>query len=165
MKVFGIIGNKNSGKTFFVRKIINKLTLLKFKVGSIKHAHHNFDIDKPDTDSYMHRQAGSEQVIISSSKRWAKIIELNNSKEKSLSELINELDKPDIVIVEGFKNENHSKIEIIKDPSDSSFFLFNNIKNVIAIISDIKIDSFDKKQFKKKQIDEIVEYILNYKNE
>jgi len=111
----------------------------------------------------MHRQAGSEQVIISSSKRWAKIIELKNAKEKNLTELINELDKPDIIIVEGYKNENHLKIEIIKDSSNSSNYLFKNIKNVIALISDIQIDSFNNKQFNKNQVDEIVNYILNYK--
>lgn len=162
MKVFGIVGLKNSGKTYFVKKIISKLISLNLRIASIKHAHHDFEIDQPNTDSYMHRQAGSEQVIISSSKRWAKIIELKNVKEKNLTELINELDKPDIVIVEGYKNESHLKIEIIKDPSNSSSYLFKNIKNVIALISDIKIDSFNKKQFNKNQVDEIVNYILNY---
>ena len=163
MKVFGIIGLKNSGKTYFVKKIISKLVSLNYRIASIKHAHDDFKIDQPNTDSYKHRQAGSEQVIISSSKRWAKIIELKNAKEKNLTELIYELDKPDIVIVEGYKNENHLKIEIIKNPFNSSSFLFKNIKNVIALISDIKIDSFDNKQFKKNQVDEIVNYILNYK--
>ena len=80
MKVFGIIGLKNSGKTYFVKKIINRLILLNLRVASIKHAHHGFDIDKPNTDSYIHRQAGSQQVIISSSKRWAKISELKNNR-------------------------------------------------------------------------------------
>ena len=163
MKIFGIVGLKNSGKTYLVKKIISKLVSLNLRIASIKHAHHDFEIDQPNTDSYMHRQAGSEQVIISSSKRWAKIIELKNAKEKNLIELINELDKPDIVIVEGYKNENHLKIEIIKDPSNSSSYLFKNIKNVIALVTDIKIDSFNNKQFNKNQVDEIVKYILNYK--
>ena len=161
MKIIGIVGLKNSGKTNFVERIIEKLTLLNLRVASIKHAHHDFDIDLPNTDSYIHRKAGSEQVIISSSKRWAKIIELKNEKEKNLNELINELNKPDIVIVEGFKNESHPKIEIIKDPLNTSMYLFKNLKNVIALISDTNINSFKKKQFKKNQIDEIVEYMLN----
>tara|TARA_B110000116_G_C16752883_1_gene544270 strand:- start:46 stop:540 length:495 start_codon:yes stop_codon:yes gene_type:complete len=164
MKVFGIIGLKNSGKTYFVKKIITKLKSLNLKVASIKHAHDDFNIDLPNTDSYMHREAGSEQVIISSSKRWAKIIELNSSQERNLGELIDELDKPDIVIFEGYKKEAYPKIEIIKDPLDISTHLFNNLQNVIAVISEIKIDSFNKKQFNKNQIDEIVQYILNYEN-
>ena len=162
MKIFGIIGLKNSGKTYFVKKIISKLILLDLKVASIKHAHHDFDIDKPNTDSYMHRQAGSEQVIISSAKRWAKIFELKNSKEKTLSELIEELDKPDIVIVEGYKKDNHLKIEVIKDALDISSYLFKDIENVIALITDTKINSFNNKQFNKNQINEIVNYILSY---
>ena len=162
MKVFGIVGLKNSGKTYFARKIISKLVSLNLKVASIKHAHHNFEIDKPNTDSYMHRQAGSEQVIVSSNKKWVKITELKDLKEKNLFELINELNKPDVIIVEGYKNEKHPKIEIIKDPSNISSYLFHQIDNVIALISDIEITSFNKKQFNKNQIDEIVNYILNY---
>ena len=120
MKICGIVGWKNSGKTFFARELISFFTHQKLKVASIKHAHHNFDIDKPNTDSFLHRRAGSQQVIISSSKRWAKISELNKSNEKTLYELIDELNSPDIIIVEGFKNEKHAKIEIIKDDSDPS---------------------------------------------
>ena len=162
MKVFGIIGWKNSGKTFIAEKIISKLSKLNYNVASIKHAHHDFDIDHPNTDSFIHRMAGSKQVIISSSKRWAKIHELNNSPEKSLDDLINQLDKPDIVIVEGYKKEKHSKIEIIANPLDRSTFMFNNFVNVEAIITETFIDDFKKNQFKKNQIDEIVNFILNF---
>ena len=61
MKVIGIIGWKNSGKTFFAQKIINNLSKKGLKIGSIKRAHHDFDIDKPNTDSYLHRKAGSHE--------------------------------------------------------------------------------------------------------
>ena len=163
MIIFGIVGWKNSGKTYFAQKIISSLSSKKIRVASIKHAHHDFDIDLPQTDSFLHRKAGSQQVIISSSKRWAKISELNENEEKKLDDLINELDDPEVVIVEGYKNENHPKIEIIKDSLDNSTFMFKELKNVSAIVSDINISSFYKKQFKKNQIDEIVEYILTYK--
>ena len=139
MKVFGIVGWKNSGKTFFAQQIISTLSSLNLKVASIKHAHHDFDIDKPNTDSYLHRKAGSQQIIVSSSKRWAKITELKQSKEKTLYELINELNISDIVIVEGFKNEKHSKIEIINNNSEPSTYLFPHLNNVIGIVSDSKI--------------------------
>ena len=159
MKVFGIVGLKNSGKTYLIKKIINQLKSMNLRVASIKHAHHNFEIDKPNTDSYDHRLAGSEQVIISSPKRWAKITELNFSKEKNLNELLSELHSPDIVIVEGYKKENHPKIEIIKDCSNSSTFLFKNINNVIAIVTDVKINSFGHKQFSRNQFKEITKFI------
>ena len=163
MKVFGIIGWKNSGKTYFVQQIISILSSQNLRVASIKHAHHDFDIDKPDTDSYLLRKAGSQQVIISSTKRWAKIYELKNSPEKKLNELINELENPDVVIVEGFKNENHPKIEIIKDAQDRSSFMFNNLNNIVALITNIHIESFAHDQFKKNQLKQIVEFILSYK--
>ena len=162
MKVFGIVGWKNSGKTYFAQQIISTLSSQNFRVASIKHAHHDFDIDQPETDSYLLRKAGSRQVIVSSAKRWVKINELKDSSEKKLNELINELENPEVVIVEGFKNENHPKIEIIKNPHDGSSFMFNNLNNIVALISDIHIDSFTHSQFKKNQIKQIVEFILNY---
>jgi len=158
MKIIGVIGWKNSGKTFYVQEIIKILRKKGYSVASIKHAHHEFDVDKPKTDSFLHRKAGSQQVIISSSKRWVKITELENSTEKNLTELIQQLSTTDIVIVEGFKNDNHPKIEIIKEKSKN--YLFNQISNVVALISDIEVDSNIRK-FKKNEIDLIVNFILN----
>jgi len=162
MKVIGIIGWKNTGKTFLAQKIIKKLSAKGLSVSSIKRAHHDFDIDKPDTDSYLHRKSGSKQVIISSAKRWAKITELDGEKEKKLSELLNELKNPDIVIVEGFKQESHPKIEIIN--SSKSEHLFKQIKNVVAIIAEEKL-SISIPQFNTNEIDLIVEFILKIPNE
>ncbi len=159
MKIIGIVGWKNSGKTYFASKIIKKLKIKNYRVASIKHAHHEFDIDYKNTDSFIHRESGSSQVIVSSSKRWVKITELKNSKELSLQDLINQLSETDIVIVEGFKNEDHPKIEIIKNASNN--YLFKKISNIKAIISDEKI-STNLKQFKKNDIDNIVNYILEH---
>ncbi len=157
MKLVGIVGWKNSGKTYFVSQIIRILKSKNIRVASIKHAHHDFDIDHENTDSYIHRASGSSQVIVSSSKRWAKITELNNSDEKTLNELISELSDTDIVIIEGFKNENHPKLEVIKKGNNN--FLFNEISNIQAIITDEKINT-DLKQFKKNEINNIVNFIL-----
>ena len=159
MKICGIVGWKNSGKTFFAQKLISFFKHQKLNVASIKHAHHNFDIDKEGTDSFLHRMSGSQQVIISSSKRWAKISELNNVNEKTLTELISELDNPDIVVVEGFKKENHPKIELIKN-QDESTYLFPHINNVLALVTDLEIKSSIKK-FKIDEIKNLTEYILN----
>ena len=163
MKVIGIIGWKNSGKTFFIQKIIKTLCKRGLKVSSIKRAHHYFDIDKPNTDSYLHRKAGSKQVIVSSSKRWAKIVELYGSKEKQLDQLISQFENIDIVIVEGFKNENHPKIEIINNPLKPSTFMFTKFNNIVALISDTPIPGYSQLQFKKSEIKKVVQFILNYK--
>ena len=158
MKIIGIVGWKNTGKTYYMSEIIKKLKSKNYHIASIKHAHHEFDIDHKNTDSFIHRISGSSQVIISYSKRWAKINELENENEKKLDELISELSDTDIVLVEGYKNENHPKIEVINEKENKH--LFQNIKNVRAIISDVNLDT-DLKQFKKNEIDKIVNFILN----
>ena len=156
-KVIGIVGWKDVGKTFFATEIIKLLVEKGYKVGSIKHAHHDFDIDKPGTDSFRHRQSGSSEVIISSSKRWAKIIENNNKNEKKLNELLREFNDIDVAIVEGFKKENHPKIEII---SKNSKNINNEIKNVVAIVADDKIDS-SKPVFKKNDVESLAQFIID----
>ena len=153
----GIVGWKDSGKTFLAQRLIEFFSKKKLIVASIKHAPHDFDIDKPGTDSYLHRQAGSQQIIVSSSKRWTKIVELKHKSEKKLNELLKELDSPDIVIIEGFKEASHPKIEIIK--KNSNDYLFPKIKNVLGLVSDNKIDT-NLPQFKRKEIDKIAKFIL-----
>tara|TARA_A100001011_G_scaffold32391_1_gene31179 strand:+ start:234 stop:716 length:483 start_codon:yes stop_codon:yes gene_type:complete len=157
MKIVGIVGWKNSGKTTIAAKIINKLRSRNFGVASIKHALHEFDVDYENTDSFKHRVAGSSQVIVSSSKRWVKISELNDTKEKTLNELISQLSETDIVIVEGFKNEDHPKIEIINNDNDN--YLFKKVKNIKAIITNYKLQT-NMKIFKNDEIDNIVNFIL-----
>ena len=155
-KIIGITGWKDVGKTYYASLIIKLLVKKGYKVGSIKHAHHEFDIDKPGTDSFKHREAGSSQIIISSSKRWAKITENNNVNEKSLDELIKELHNVDIVVVEGFKKDNHLKIEILpKGLNDIN----KETKNIIAIVSnDLKDTTIP--IFKENDIENLVEFII-----
>ena len=155
-KIIGITGWKDVGKTYYASLIIKSLVKKGYKVGSIKHAHHDFDIDKPGTDSFKHREAGSNQVIVSSSKRWAKITENNNKNEKSLDELIKELHNVDIIIVEGYKKDNHPKIEILsKDLKNRN----RETNNVIAIVSDDLKDTIIP-VFKKNDIENLVEFIV-----
>ena len=154
----GIVGWKNSGKTFFAQRLIEYFSKKNLVVASIKHAHHNFEIDKPGTDSYLHRQAGSQQIIVSSSKRWTKIVELKDRSEKNLDELLKELDSPNIVIIEGFKNSPHPKIEIVKENSDN--YLFSKLKNVIGIVSNKQLET-NLPQFKREEIDKLAKFILN----
>ncbi len=155
-KIIGITGSKDVGKTYYATLIIKLLVERGYKVGSIKHAHHDFDIDKPGTDSFKHRKAGSNQAIISSSKRWAKITENYDNNEKNLEQLIEEFHNVDIVVVEGFKKENHPKIEI------SGKGLKNRnkeINNVIAIVSDELRDT-STAVFKKNDTKNLVEFII-----
>ena len=155
-KIIGITGWKDVGKTYYASLIIKLLVKKGYQVGSIKHAHHDFDIDKPGTDSFKHREAGSNQVIVSSSKRWAKITENNNKNEKSLDELIQELQNVDVIVVEGFKKDNHPKIEILsKDLNNRN----KETKNVIAIVSDDLKDTITP-VYKENDIENLVEFII-----
>ena len=155
-KIIGITGWKDVGKTYYASLIIKLLVKKGYEVGSIKHAHHDFDIDKPGTDSFKHREAGSNQVIVSSSKRWAKITENNNKNEKSLDELIQELYNVDIIIVEGYKKDNHPKIEILgKDLKNRN----KETNNVIAFVSDDLKDT-SAPVFKKNDTKNLVNFII-----
>lgn len=109
--VFGVTGWKNSGKTTLSERIIAELTARGFAVASVKHAHHSFDIDKPGTDSFRHRQAGARETAIVGGARWAVMHELRGDEEPSMGQIIARLSPCDIVIVEGYKRESHPKIE------------------------------------------------------
>ena len=158
MKVIGIVGWKNSGKTRLVTSLIRYFINKKLNVATIKHAHHNFEIDKKGTDSYLHRKAGAHEVIISSSKRYAKIEEING-EEMSLKNLVKRINNADIIIVEGFKKENHKKIEVIRSINNKEP-LYKSLKNIIAIVSNKKINT-KIPTFNDKSIHKIADFILN----
>ena len=88
MRVFGITGWKNSGKTGLMERLVAEITGFGFTVSTLKHAHHSFDVDHEGKDSYRHREAGASQVILASRNRWAVMSELRGAEEPSLSELM-----------------------------------------------------------------------------
>lgn len=111
MKVFGVVGWKNGGKTTLVVNLVNHFIACGVSVSTVKHAHHAFDIDHPGRDSWRHRDAGARQVAVASASRWALMTELRGDPEPSLDELLGRLAPVDLVLVEGFKRESHPKIE------------------------------------------------------
>ncbi|SLN74459.1 molybdopterin-guanine dinucleotide biosynthesis protein B [Oceanibacterium hippocampi] len=112
MRVLGISGWSGSGKTTLVSRLIPVLTATGLRVSTIKHAHHGFDVDRPGKDSWRHREAGATEVMVSSAKRWALMHEHREETEADLAELLRHMSPVDLVLVEGFKHENHPKIEI-----------------------------------------------------
>ena len=112
MKIFGIAGFKNAGKTTLIVELIRELNSRGLRIATVKHAHHEFDIDHPGKDSHQHRTAGAEEVIISSGRRWAHIRELGEAPEPSLDELLQHMGEPDLVLVEGYKHGKHPKLEL-----------------------------------------------------
>lgn len=112
MRVFGITGRKNSGKTTLVVRLIEELTARGHTVSTVKHAHHDTDIDQPGRDSHRHREAGAQQVLLASPRRWALMRELRGAPEPELDQLLTRLERVDLVLVEGFKQAGHPMIEV-----------------------------------------------------
>lgn len=111
MKVYGVTGWKNNGKTTLVERLVTEMTGRGLVVSTIKHAHHAFDVDHPGRDSYRHRHAGAQEVLVGSGARWALIHELRGADEPSLDDLLARLSPCDLVLIEGYKRSPHPKVE------------------------------------------------------
>jgi molybdopterin-guanine dinucleotide biosynthesis protein B len=114
MRIIGLAGWSGSGKTTLVTKVIPVLVGRGLKVATVKHAHHEFDIDQPGKDSWLHREAGASEVAIVSSRRWAIVHELGGEPEPPLVDVLAKLSAVDLVIVEGFKRHAHPKLEVYR---------------------------------------------------
>jgi len=114
MRIIGTAGWSGSGKTTLLTRVIPRLVARGLKVSTLKHAHHAFDIDKPGKDSYLHREAGATEVLISSVNRYALMHELRGAGEPSILELLGKLSPVDLVIVEGWKVAHYAKIEVYR---------------------------------------------------
>ena len=135
MRLIGFAGWSGSGKTTLVTSVLPLLTARGWRVSTIKHAHHGFDLDQPGKDSFRHREAGAAEVLIASEKRWAIMHELRGAPEPELEELLRHLAPVDLVIVEGFKRSAYPKIEVHR-PSVGKPPLWPDDPNIIAVASD-----------------------------
>ena len=148
MKVIGVAGFKNSGKTTLVEKLVRHLTGIGLKVSTVKHAHHSFDIDHEGRDSFRHRKAGASQVAVISKERTAIIHELRGEEAPSLEHVLAQLQPCDLVIVEGYKRDTHDKIEV-RNVDLSHPPLAGDDPTVVAIaangpVEDAKVPVFDR---------------------
>lgn len=139
--VIGIAGWKNSGKTTLTVRLIEEFTRRGLKVATIKHAHHDFQIDEGETDSARHRRAGATEVAIVSGSRWAVVNELRDAPEPSFDDMLARLSPADLVIAEGYKREPIPKIELRRRESKSKEALAASDRNVIAIAADHETES------------------------
>ena len=136
--IIGFAAYSGTGKTTLLTSIIPVLKQRGYRVGMIKHAHHQFDIDHPGKDSYELRKAGADQMLIASNKRWALMVENpTNESSPSLQKMIKQLDSSsvDIILVEGFKSESFPKIELHR-PEVNSNLMYQTDKNIIAIATE-----------------------------
>ena len=136
MKTIGVIGWKNSGKTTLISKLVDYFSSLNLKVGVIKHAHHSFDIDHPNTDSYKIRKSGAFKTTIVSNKRLAVIEERAEGNEIDLKSIIDMNKDCQILILEGFKKNNDiPKIEVFLKKNKKEY-LYKNVEKVKLLVTD-----------------------------
>ena len=140
MKVIGLAGWSGAGKTTLLRGLIPYFRDQGLSVSVIKHAHHSFDVDIPGKDSWLHRQAGAAEVLVSSGLRWALMHELRGAEEPKLPELLAKLARVDLVIVEGFKREPHRKIEVHR-AANGKPALFPDDPGIVGIASDTRLET------------------------
>ena len=159
MKIFGVTGWKNSGKTGLMERLITEFTARGLSVSSIKHAHHSFDVDQPGKDSYRHRQAGATEVLIGSGARWALMHELRDVDEPSLEALLAKLSPVDLVLVEGYKRDRHPKIEAFRAETGNDLIAPGD-PTIRAIASDTPIES-DRPVFDLNDTVAIADFILS----
>ncbi len=111
MRLYGVVGWKNAGKTGLMERLVTEITDRSFTVSTVKHAHHSFDVDHPGKDSFRHRNAGASEVLLASRHRIALMQELRGADEPPLTALLARLSPVDLVLIEGYKRDAHPKVE------------------------------------------------------
>ena len=135
MKIFGLTGWSGSGKTTLVKRLVPELIGRGLRVSTMKHAHHGFDMDKPGKDSYVHREAGATEVMVSSRQRWVLQHENREAPEPSMEELIRYMTPVDLVLVEGYKSYPHDKLEVYRAATGKPLMAAEN-HSIVAVATD-----------------------------
>jgi molybdopterin-guanine dinucleotide biosynthesis protein B len=161
MKIFGLAGWSGSGKTTLIVDLIPEITAQGIVVSTMKHTHHRFDIDKPGKDSFNHREAGAQEVMIVSSTRWALMHELRDKPEPDIEGLLSHMSPVDLVLIEGFKSYPHPKIEIHR-PSIGKPMLCAQDPSVVAIASDEPLNGISLPILDLNNVTSIADFILDY---
>ena len=139
-RIIGLAGWSGAGKTTLMEKLIPALMARGFSVSTVKHAHHAFDMDRPGKDSFRHREAGANEVMVVSDTRWAVLHELRGAAEPALATLLEKLDPVDFVLIEGFKTAPFPKIEIFR-ADNAKPHLYAGDPHIVALVSDLAGDA------------------------
>jgi molybdopterin-guanine dinucleotide biosynthesis protein MobB len=138
MRIIGLAGWSGSGKTTLITKLVPCLTRRGLRVSTLKHAHHGFDLDTPGKDSFMHREAGAVEVIVSSARRFAILHELRDEEEWSLPALVQKMSPVDLVLVEGYKRDPFPKLEIHRAANGKPLIQPSD-PHIVAIAADVTL--------------------------
>lgn len=166
MRVFGFAGWSGSGKTTLIEQVIPRLVARGLVVSLIKHAHHEFDVDRPGKDSYRHRAAGCAEVLVTSHRRWALMRELRGSADLTLEEALAKLSPCDLALIEGFKWTALPKLEIHRTGNGKPW-LHPDDPHVLAIASDLPPgpSAGDRPWFPLDAFDEIATFVAAHAQE
>src|SRR5258708_714347 len=135
MRVIGLAGWSGAGKTTLVVRLVPELVRRGLTVSTMKHAHHGFDVDQPGKDSYRHREAGANEVLVASPRPWALLHENRHETEAPAAGLMRRLTPVDLLIVEGFKREGHDTLEIHRRETGNPL-LYPQDRHIVAVLSD-----------------------------
>ncbi len=135
--LLGFVGFSGVGKTTLLVQLLPLLRSRGLRIGVLKHAHHDFDIDTPGKDSYELRKAGASETLVASARRWALMVENTPGAEPGLDALLRRMDLAalDLILVEGFKHEPIAKIELHR-PALGHPLLYPDDTAVIALATD-----------------------------
>lgn len=161
MKVFGLAGWSGSGKTTLMVRLLPELVGRGIRVSTMKHAHHEFDVDRPGKDSYEHRRAGATEVMVASSRRWALMHELRDAPEPAVEALVGRMTPVDLLLIEGFKAHDHDKLEVYR-PAVGKPMLCRDDRRVVALASDARVDGVDLPQFLLDDVPGIAGFIVRH---
>ena len=140
MKLYGVTGWKNAGKTGLMERLVSEFVARGLRVSTVKHAHHSFDVDHIGKDSHRHREAGASEVLLASRNRFALMHELRDEDEPTLQTLLSKLAPLDLVLVEGYKRDRHPKIEAFRAETGNPLIAPED-DTIRAIASDSPIDT------------------------
>ncbi|MCF7748679.1 molybdopterin-guanine dinucleotide biosynthesis protein B [Sulfitobacter sp. M39] len=158
MRVYGVVGWKNAGKTGLMERLVTEITGRGFSVSTVKHAHHSFDVDHPGKDSYRHRVAGAREVLLASRNRFALMHELQGEDEPTLDALLAKLAPVDLVLVEGYKRDGHAKVEAHRAETGNALIAPED-PTIKAIASDTPM-TLDRPVFDLNDTSAIADFIL-----
>jgi molybdopterin-guanine dinucleotide biosynthesis protein B len=159
MRLYGVVGWKNAGKTGLMERLVTEITGRGVTVSTVKHAHHTFDVDHPGKDSYRHRVAGAREVLLASRNRVALMHELRTEDEPTLPELLTRLSPVDLVLVEGYKRDTHPKIEAHRAVTGNALIAPDD-PTIRAVASDVPVD-LDRPVFDLDDTRAIADFILS----
>lgn len=159
MKVFGVVGWKDNGKTTLVVRLVEHLTAAGWRVSTVKHAHHEVDLDQPGKDTWRHREAGAQEVVLATARRWAVIHELREEPEPALSALLERMTPVDLVLVEGFKRFPHPKLEVHRAVRGTPL-LAREDPSIVAVASDAPLCDLALPRFGLDDVTGIAAFIL-----